>query len=82
MAKAPLVTCADQMMEGMDCCDQDSGTCPDASNCALHLAAIALPVQTAAAPALGGCGAAVAPIATLHDSFIPDGPQRPPQALP
>ena len=80
MAEAPLVSCADMMMDGMDCCDQDSGTCPDASNCTVHFAAIALPVATSASPAFPGNRAAAAPVSALHDSFIPDGLQRPPQA--
>ncbi len=37
VADAPIVTCAEMMMDGMDCCDEDSNTCPDASNCAVSV---------------------------------------------
>ena len=79
MADAPLISCADMMMDGMDCCDEDSGACPDASNCTVHFAAIALPVATGAAPVFPGSDAVLAIVPALHDSFIPDGLQRPPQ---
>ena len=80
MADAPLVSCADMMLAGMDCCDDDSGTCPDASHCTVHFAAIALPVAASASPALPGNRAGLASVPALHDSFIPDRLQRPPQA--
>ena len=77
MAEAPVVTCAEQMMDGMDCCDD---VCIEAGDCAVH-AAIAVPVAASTAPLFPVSAAAIAPVPSLHESTIPDGLERPPQAF-
>lgn len=76
MAEAPVVSCAEQMMDEMDCCDN---VCMEAGDCAVY-AAIAIPVPTSTAPVFPVSAAAIAPVPSLHESTIPDGLERPPQA--
>jgi hypothetical protein len=80
--EAPVVPCPAEMMDA-GCCDGDginSAGC-GASSC-LALAAPALPA--AAVPDLpGAIRVAAAPVVPrLHPSHVPDGPRRPPRALP
>ncbi len=77
MGEAPLVACAEQMIDGMDCCE-DENICPNAGECAAY-GAFALPAKPPAMAALPAPAAEVAPIPILHESHIPDGLQRPPR---
>jgi hypothetical protein len=80
IGSAPVVSCAEQMEAGMDCCDQDSTTCPDASHCSVH-AAIAVPLLAVVPAAFPLSAASISPVPSLHESYIPEGLQRPPQLL-
>ena len=77
MAEAPVVACAEQMMGDTDCCDD---VCMEAGDCALY-AAIAVPVAARTTPVFPGSDAAITPAPSLHESTIPDGLERPPQAF-
>ena len=77
--------CSEQMMQMMDCCDHG-----DQSSSDLHCGT-AFGCMSAAAPALlpgvpvplmlsQPRALAPAPV-QFHDSFIPEGPQRPPRPL-
>ncbi|HEX8611155.1 MAG TPA: hypothetical protein VF800_07680 [Telluria sp.] len=78
--------CATEMTQMMDCCDHDSDQPASGAHCGA-----ALGCMSAAAPALLACtpapvllpqgSVAAAPPVHFHDSFIPDGPQRPPRLL-
>ena len=80
VAAAPVVSCTEQMMDGMDCCDEESTSCPGAGDCVVHVV-IALPVPASATCILPCSSAAIAPVPALHESYIPDRLQRPPQAF-
>ncbi|MFB9240418.1 hypothetical protein IV454_24570 [Massilia antarctica] len=77
--------CSEPMMQMMDCCDHGDQSSPE-----LHCGT-AFGCMSAAAPALlpdmsvpvvlsQPRALALAPV-QFHDSFIPDGPQRPPRPL-
>ncbi|HEY0060896.1 MAG TPA: hypothetical protein VGC21_02175 [Telluria sp.] len=79
-ASATLLACSDEMI-AMGCCENDSmnGNGCHAASCFAaaavappRLALVSLPAPLPAAP--------VVTVARLHESYIPDGPQRPPRA--
>ncbi|NHZ61516.1 hypothetical protein [Massilia genomosp. 1] len=85
-ASVSACACPSQMMQMMDCCDHDSDVQASDSHCGAALGCMAAPapalperVPAAAMPSQGGIAAAT-PV-HFHDSFIPDGPQRPPRPL-
>ncbi len=77
MGEAPALPCAEQMMDGMDCCEDDT-ICPVAGECAVHIA-VALPAEPRIMAAFPGPEPAAAPVPALHESHIPERLQRPPQ---
>lgn len=75
-SKAPLMACPAAMMAEMDCCD-GAGGC-SALDC-LAVAPAALPSSALPALAAGAHPEPAPTAALLHESYLPDGPQRPPQ---
>ncbi|MDM5178955.1 hypothetical protein PO883_17275 [Massilia sp. DJPM01] len=77
--------CSEQMMRMMDCCDHGDQSssdlhCGSAFGC-LSAAAHAL-LPGVPAPLVQSQAGAVAVVPVhFHDSFIPDGPHRPPRPL-
>ncbi len=74
--------CAQMMMADMDCCDSDGGDGCAPASCLGVTATVAAVLPVAAAPLAGQGQPCARPGGPPHypASFIPDSPQRPPQA--
>lgn len=78
---APVATWPDHM-KAMDCCDppdhETAGSCAAAGTCAA-VTVPGLPSRAPRAAPLPMRAVFTTAVPSLHESFVPDGPQRPPQ---